>query len=101
MRNRKVLVAAATIFVLLAAGAAAAYFKFVKSPGDISNPDVPFLAPAPTPAPKAPKKPAKPANFRWPNYGYTKDHRRAFDPPKKLRGPAATPVRQAHTAGVT
>jgi outer membrane protein assembly factor BamB len=88
VRNRKVLVAAATIFVLLAAGAAAAYFAVLKEPGDISNPDVPFLAPSPTPGTKTGKKPAvKPANFVWPNYGYTKDHRREFDPPKPLKGP--------------
>ena len=91
VRNRrKLLVAAAAIAVLLMAGAAVAYFTVVKTPGDISNPDVPFLAPAPTPAPKTAQKPAKPANFRWPNYGYTKDHRRAFDPPKPLRGPWRT-----------
>jgi outer membrane protein assembly factor BamB len=87
VRNRKVIVAAATIFVLLAAGAAAAYFTVLKEPGDISNPDVPFLAPAPTPPASGKKPAAKPANFRWPNYGYTKDHRRAFDPPAPLNGP--------------
>ena len=88
MRNRKIIVAAATIFALLAAGAAAAYFTVLKQPGDISNPDVPFLAPSPTPGP-APgaKKAVKPANFVWPNYGYTKDHRREFDPPSPLNGP--------------
>jgi outer membrane protein assembly factor BamB len=89
VRNRKIIVAAATIFLLLAAGAAAAYFTVLKQPGDISNPDVPFLAPSPTPAPKPGKKkaPFKPVNFTWPNYGYTKDHHRVFDPPQPLHGP--------------
>ncbi len=42
--------------------------------------------PTPEPTPE-PKKKGKPSNFRWPIYGYTKDHRRAFDPAKPLRGP--------------
>jgi outer membrane protein assembly factor BamB len=87
VRNRKVLVATATIFVLLAAGAAAAYFVVLKEPGDISNPDVPFLAPSPTPGAKPATKPQKQVDFRWPRYGYTLDHRRMFDPPKPLNGP--------------
>ena len=97
MRNRKVIVAAATIFLLLAAGAAAAYFVVLKQPGDISNPDVPFLAPQATPGPKPGTKPGtKPVNFRWPNYGYTNDHRRFFDPPQPLHGPWRT--KWKHTA---
>ena len=67
--------------VLLGAAGAAAYLLVLKKPGDISNPDVPFVAPEPTPEPTPGKaKKAKPANFRWPIYGYTKDHRRAFEP---------------------
>ena len=76
------------IVALGAAGAAVAYFTVLKEPGDISNPDVPFLDAEPTPGPKKKKaKPKKPSNFRWPNYGYTKDHRRSFEPAKPIRGP--------------
>src|SRR5215208_4245663 len=79
---------AAVLLALAAAGAAAAYFLVLKEPGDISNPDVPFIDAEPTPGPKAEKaKPVKPSEFRWPRYGYTKDHNRNFDPPKAIRGP--------------
>ena len=88
MPSRKVAIVAAVILVLAAAGAAAAYFVVLKEPGDISNPDVPFIGAEPTPGPKEKKrKPAKPSNFRWPHYGYTKDHRRSFEPAKRIRGP--------------
>jgi outer membrane protein assembly factor BamB len=74
--------------LLLGGAAAAAYLVVLKTPGDISNPDVPFVAPEPTAAPKPDKKQkAKPANFRWPIYGYTADHRREFEPGKPVRGP--------------
>jgi outer membrane protein assembly factor BamB len=86
--RRKVTVVAAVILALAAAGAAAAYFVVFKEPGDISNPDVPFVDATPTPGPKAKKpKQQKPDNFRWPRYGYTKDHNRNFDPEKPIRGP--------------
>ena len=88
MRNRKVLAAAVALLVLLGAGGAAAYFTLLKQPGDISNPDVPFVGPEPTPeAEKKQRKKTKPANFRWPMYGYTKDHNRSFEPDRPLRGP--------------
>jgi len=86
--RRKVTIVAAVILALAAAGAAAAYFAVLKEPGDISNPDVPFVDATPTPGPKAKKaKPPKPNTFRWPRYGYTKDHNRNFDPPQPIRGP--------------
>ena len=79
---------AAVILALGAGAAAAAYFTVLKEPGDISNPDVPFLGAEPTPGPKGKKaKDAKPSRFRWPRYGYTKDHRRVFEPAKPIRGP--------------
>ena len=78
---------AAVLLALAAAGAAAAYFLVLKEPGDISNPDVPFIDAEPTPSPKAKKaKPVKPSKFRWPRYGYTKDHNRNFDPARPIRG---------------
>ena len=64
--------------VLGAAAAAAAYFLVIKPPGDISNPNVPFIGPSPTPAAKTPKTKVNPDAFVWPNYGYTSDHRRQF-----------------------
>jgi outer membrane protein assembly factor BamB len=86
--SRKVTIVAAVILALAAAGAAAAYFLVLKAPGDISNPDVPFIDATPTPGPKAKKaKPPKPNTFRWLRYGYTKDHNRNYDPPKSIRGP--------------
>ena len=84
-------IVAAVILALAAAGAAAAYFVVFKEPGDISNPDVPFVDATPTPGPKAKKaKPQKPNTFRWPRYGYTKDHNRNFDPARPIRGPFRT-----------
>ena len=81
-------IVAAVILSLALAGAAAAYFLVLKEPGDISNPDVPFIDATPTPGPKAKKaKPVKPSKFRWPRYGFTKDHNRNFDPAKPIRGP--------------
>jgi outer membrane protein assembly factor BamB len=86
--RRKLLIAATAAIVLLGAAGAAAYVLVLKEPGDISNPDVPFVDTEPTPEATPPsKKKSKPANFRWPIYGYTKDHRRAFEPPKPLKGP--------------
>ena len=88
LTRRKLLIAATAAIVLLGAAGAAAYVLVLKKPGDISNPDVPFIDAEPTPeATPAPGKKGKPAKFRWPIYGYTKDHRRNFDPPKPLKGP--------------
>ena len=81
-------IVAAVILSLGLSGAAAAYFLVLKEPGDISNPDVPFIDATPTPGPQAKKaKPVKPNKFRWPRYGFTKDHNRNFDPAKPIRGP--------------
>ena len=88
MPSRKVTIIAAVVLALGAAGAAAAYFLVLKKPGDISNPDVPFIDAEPTPGPKGKKaKPPKPNKFRWPRYGFTKDHNRNFEPGKPIRGP--------------
>ena len=84
--------------LLGAAGAAAAYFLVLKKPGDISNPDVPFIDAEPTPGPKAKKaKPQKPSKFRWPRYGYTKDHRPQLRPGEA--DPRAVP-RQVEAQGL-
>ena len=55
-------IVAAVILALGLAGAAAAYFLVLKEPGDISNPDVPFIDATPTPGPQAKK--AKPARTK-------------------------------------
>ena len=82
------MIIAAIVLALGAAGAAAAYLVVLKKPGDISNPDVPFIDAEPTPGPKEKQAAkAKPNKFRWPRYGYTKDHNRNFDPAKPIRGP--------------
>ena len=88
LRRRRKLLAAAAGVLLLAGAAAAAYFTVLRQPGDISNPDVPFLGAEPTPEPRPDGgRRADPASFRWPRYGYTKDHRREFEPGQALRGP--------------
>jgi hypothetical protein len=88
LRGRhKLLVVAVAAVVALAGGTAAAYFTVLSPPGDISNPDVPFLGAGPTAEPEPGSKRAESSRFRWPRYGYTKDHRRAFEPERPLRGP--------------
>ena len=88
-RGRRLLILLTAAFVVVVAGAAVAY-KLTRPPGDVSHPDVQFIEPtpdptaSPTPTPKG-KKPVD--DFRWPNYGYTADHRRAFTPPQPLEGP--------------
>jgi outer membrane protein assembly factor BamB len=69
--------------------AVAAYLTVLQEPGDISNPDVPFVAPATTPSDSAdtPKKAKRPRTESWPRYGYTKTHTRSFEPERALRGP--------------
>jgi hypothetical protein len=79
----------AAVLALAAAAAGVAALMANQQPGDVSNPDVPFAeeTPTPTATPEpAPKRRAK--SFAWPRYGYTKDHRRSFDPPKPLHPPS-------------
>jgi outer membrane protein assembly factor BamB len=60
-----------------------AYRAAVVEPGNVLNPEVEFDPEAPPPEPE-PKD-----RSRWPLYGYSKDHRRFYRPPRKLpiRGP--------------
>ena len=53
------------LVLLLAAGAVAGYFAFVKAPGDVSNPNVEFTAPKPHPKPKK-----RDTGYDWPLYGF-------------------------------
>src|SRR3954452_1646550 len=88
-RGRRRLILLTAAFVVVLAGAAVAY-KLTRPPGDVSHPDVQFIDPTPTatatPTPAGKRK--RPVDdFRWPLYGYTPDHRRAYTPPKPLEGP--------------
>jgi outer membrane protein assembly factor BamB len=77
-RRRRLLALLLGVAVVLAGGAAAAaYLVATDEPGDVSNPEVTFVAEPPPPPPRADR-------FRWPMYGYTKDHRRVYDPPRRL-----------------
>lgn len=87
-RLRLVLLVATAVVV---SGAAIAAYVVTRPPGDISNPGVDFVEETPTPEPDKPRrkkgnKRDKPG-FVWPVYGYTDDHRRFYDPPRRLRGP--------------
>jgi outer membrane protein assembly factor BamB len=53
------------VLVLLAGAAVAAYFVFVKAPGNVSHPEVEFTQPKPAPKPKK-----RNTGFDWPLYGY-------------------------------
>src|SRR4051794_30686075 len=87
-RGRRRLILLTAALVVAVAGAAVAY-KITRRPGDVSHPDVQFIAPTPDPTATATPggKKKRVDDFRWPNYGYTADHRRAFTPPQPLEGP--------------
>ncbi len=90
-RRRLLVLLSAAVLAVAAAAAGVAALVANQPPGDVSNPDVPFAeeTPTPTATPEpAPKRRAK--SFAWPRYGYTKDHRRTFDPPKPLHPPFNT-----------
>jgi outer membrane protein assembly factor BamB len=61
--------------------AAAAYFAFIKAPGDVSHPDVEFTQPAKAPPPKK-----RDTGYDWPLYGYDVARTR-YLPDAKLRPP--------------
>jgi outer membrane protein assembly factor BamB len=88
-RGRRWLLLLTAALVVLVAGAAVAY-KLTRPPGDVSNPDVPFVdstpTPTATPTPKGKKRKGR-DDFQWPNYGYTPDHRRAYTPPQPIEPP--------------
>jgi outer membrane protein assembly factor BamB len=93
LRRRRLLIGLAVVATLLAAGGAYAYLEWVRPPGDVFNSDVEFhdtpeatATATPEPKPK-PEKQREKDTFEWPMYGYTKEHRRVFDPPQPLRGP--------------
>jgi outer membrane protein assembly factor BamB len=87
-RGRRRLILLTAAFVVVIAGAAVAY-KLTRPPGDVSHPGVQFIDPTPeataTPTPGGKKRRAD--DFRWPMYGYSPDHRRAYTPPQPLEGP--------------
>ena len=74
-RSRQALILYAVAAALvLAGGATAAYFGFVKKPGNVSHPNVEFTQPV-----AAPKHKVVPETFKWPIYGYTPDRNRYLD----------------------
>src|SRR4051794_7709557 len=81
-RRRRWPLILAGVLLVLAGLAVAGYFVFVKAPGDVSNPDVEFTAPAK--APPAPKK--RNTGYEWPQYGYDLGRTR-YLPGVKLRPP--------------
>ncbi len=93
LRNRWVLIGLAAALLLAAGAAVAAYELHIKKPGNVSNPDVEFEAPAPAttqtlpPATTKKQRQRKPKTVNWPRYGYTVAHTRAFEPPRPLDGP--------------
>ena len=73
---------AGAVLIVLAGVAVAAYFAFVKAPGDVSHPNVEFTAPK-----KAPPKPKKHnTGYDWPLYGYDVSRTR-YLPGVRLRPP--------------
>jgi len=87
-RLRTVAIVAA---VLLASGAVAGYL-LLRPPGDVYNPQVEFEEPTPTPTATPAPLTGAPSmrgvdRFRWPVFGYTRDHRRTFAASAALRGP--------------
>ena len=72
-RRALILYVVAAVLVL-AGGATAAYFGFVKKPGNVSHPNVEFTQPTAAPKPKV-----VPETFKWPFYGYTPDRDRYLD----------------------
>jgi outer membrane protein assembly factor BamB len=82
-RTRVLLVVLALAIAAGAAAAILAYRAATVGPGNVSNPDVEFDPAPPPPEPKPADR------SQWPLYGFSKDHRRYFRPPRKLpiRGP--------------
>lgn len=91
LRQPKLLIALAVAMLVLAGGAVAAYLVATKKPGDVSNPEVEFVAPPPATTETVPEEPRKKAPKRqtvsWPRYGYTVGHTRSFQPERPLNGP--------------
>src|SRR3954452_22403405 len=80
-RRRRVWPWVIGVLVVLAGGAAAAYFAFVKAPADVSHPEVEFTAPKP-----APKPTRRDTGLDWPLYGYDLGRTR-YQADVKLRPP--------------
>jgi outer membrane protein assembly factor BamB len=84
LRRRRLLLALAVVALLGAGAAVVFYLREVRPPGDVFNADVPFndtaeATPTPTPTPRGTRR-RKVDTFLWPQYGYTDQHRRVFQP---------------------
>ncbi|MEA2410607.1 MAG: hypothetical protein QOC77_1168 [Thermoleophilaceae bacterium] len=71
---------AGALVLLLAGGAIAGYFAFIKKQDNVNNPNAEIDT---TAKPKPPKQ--KPETFKWPIYGFTPDRARFLD--AKLKPP--------------
>ena len=85
-RRRRTRVLLGVLGLLVLTGAAAAFVvlrEATELPGNVSNSDVEFEQDAP------PAEPRPEDTSRWPLYGYSKDHRRTYRPPREMpiRGP--------------
>jgi outer membrane protein assembly factor BamB len=69
---------AAGVLLLLAGGAVAGYFVFVKKQSDYNNPNAAFQT-QPSAPPKKKRAGPKPETFKWPIYGYTRQRTRFLD----------------------
>jgi outer membrane protein assembly factor BamB len=69
---------AAAVLLLLAGGAVAGYFAFVKKQSNYNNPNAAFQT-QPSAPPKKKKAGPKPETFKWPIYGYTRQRTRFLD----------------------
>jgi outer membrane protein assembly factor BamB len=86
-RRRRTRVLLAALGLLLVAGAVASFVVYrsaVVDPGNVSNPEVEFDE-----AEQRPSEPQPADRSQWPLYGFSKDHRRYYRPPRRLpiRGP--------------
>ena len=90
-RRRLLVLVVAGLACLLGAAGVTAYVLLSKEPGDVSNPEVAFEEAQPEPEPEEQKpKVDRSDKFHWPQYGFTKDHRRSMQPRRPVKGPFRT-----------
>jgi outer membrane protein assembly factor BamB len=72
---RRALLIAGALVLVLAGGAVAAYYEFLKKQPDYTNPNAAFETQTTAP----PKARPRPETFKWPIYGYTPERARFLD----------------------
>jgi outer membrane protein assembly factor BamB len=87
-RLRRGLVAAVVVLVVLGG---VAVFVLAHQPGNVSHPNLQFIAPTPTPTTSTTTSASQPRrvvdNFQWPWYGFDGGRTRDFAVPARLRPP--------------